>query len=129
MHMTYESVIVTLTKALAFVLLSILLTKADDNDHEYAPIVESKKDFFDLSLQTLDGKPSNLRSYVESKQLVLINFSASWCKNSNYNAPVIKRLFSKYKDRGLGAVLIMEYANKEDVADFINRFAIDFPVM
>jgi hypothetical protein len=96
---------------------------------ETAPIVERTVAFNDFTLTTPAGQPFNLREYASGKELTLICFVAGWCKNSNHNGHVIKRLYDKYKDRGLGAVVVMEYSNNRDIQIHINRIGIDYPVV
>src|SRR5262245_59017100 len=100
-----------------------------EQDHEFAPIVPSNIDFHDFTYKTLDVKTTNLRQYLEGKRLVIVNYSAGWCKNSNYAGPVVKRLYDKYKDRGLGVIVVMEYSSPEEIQIHVNRFGIDYPVV
>lgn len=100
----------------------------DDSEHEYAPIVEQKLDFQDFTLQTPEGGLFNLREYAEGKRVVIVNFSAAWCRNSNMNGPVVQRLYEKYKDRGLGVVFVMEYSNPEEARVHLNRVGVSYPV-
>jgi glutathione peroxidase-family protein len=114
---------------LAVLFMSALKPTAQEQDHEYAPIVSSSLDYHDFSYKTLEGKPVNLREYMEGKRLVIVNYSAGWCKNSNYGGPVVKRLYDKYKDRGLGVIAVMEYSDPEEIKIHINRIGIDYPVV
>ncbi|HEU4391388.1 MAG TPA: TlpA disulfide reductase family protein [Blastocatellia bacterium] len=100
-----------------------------EEEHEYAPIVASNLDYHDFSYKTLDGKPVSLREYLDGKRLVIVDYAAAWCKNTNYNGPVVKRLYDKYKDRGLGVVVVMEYSDPEEIRIHINRIGIDYPVV
>ena len=96
---------------------------------ETAHIVERTMAFDDFTLMTPEGKPVNLREYAMDRQLTLVCFVAGWCKNSNHNGHVIKRLYDKYKDRGLGAIVVMEYSGKRDIQIHINRIGIDYAVV
>jgi hypothetical protein len=96
---------------------------------ETAPIVERILAFNDFTLMTPAGQPFNLRQYATGKELAIVCFVAGWCKNSNHNGHVIKRLYDKYKDRGLGAVVVMEYSNNRDIQIHINRIGIDYPIV
>jgi hypothetical protein len=100
-----------------------------ESKDETAPLVERTLAFNDFTLMTPAGRPFNLREYATGKELTLICFVAGWCRNSNHNGHVIKRLYDKYKDRGLGAVVVMEYSNNRDIQIHINRIGIDYPVV
>lgn len=102
---------------------------APDDEPEYAPIVERNLSFYDFTLKTTDGSQFNLRAFAADKQLLIIGFSAGWCKNSNNNGHAVKRLYDKYRRRGLGVVIVMEYSTPEDVRLHVNRIGIDYPVV
>jgi hypothetical protein len=99
------------------------------DEPEDAPIVESRIDFYDLTFKTNEGKPFSLREYAEGKRVVIVSFVAGWCPNSNRNGHVLKRLYDRYRDRGLGAVAVMEYTDAEELRIHINRIGIDYPVI
>jgi len=96
---------------------------------EYAPIVERRLDVYDFTFKTPEGAPFNLRDYAAGKRIVIINFLAGWCKNSNRNGHVIERLYTKYRERGLGVVAVMEYSDPSEARIHINRIGIDYPVV
>ena len=116
-----------------FIALSSTSAHVSAPDHEpkdeTAPIVERTLPFNDFTLMTPAGQPFNLRAYAADKELTLVCFVAGWCKNSNHNGHVIKRLYDKYKDRGFGVVVVMEYSNQRDIQIHINRIGIDYPVV
>ncbi|HEX5735145.1 MAG TPA: redoxin family protein [Blastocatellia bacterium] len=112
----------------AIALIPQLLTLASD-EPEPAPIVERQLDFHDLTLRQRDGKPLNLRQYISGKQLVIVSFIAGWCKNSNENGHVVKRLYDKYGDKGLGVIVVAEYSDEQELEQHINRIGINYPVM
>jgi hypothetical protein len=99
------------------------------SDPEPAPIVERQINFHDLNLKQRDGQLFNLREYISGKQVVIVSFVAGWCKNSNENGHVVKRLYDKYGDKGLGVVIVAEYSDKEELTQHINRIGINYPVV
>src|SRR5262249_2833361 len=101
----------------------------NEDEADYAPIVERKLDFYDFTLKSTEGQPFNLRQYAAGKKIVIINFLAGWCKNSNRNGHVIERLYNKYRDQGLGVVAVTEYSEARDINIHINRIGIDYPVV
>lgn len=96
---------------------------------EYAPIIERNLDFFDFTLKTLEDRPFNLREYAAGKPVVIVEYFAGWCANSNRNAHVVERLWTRYRTRGLGVVAVAEYSNSDEVRIHINRIGIDYPVV
>ena len=102
---------------------------ADDDKPDYAPILERRLDFHNFNLPTVDGHPFNLRDYARGKQLVIIEFLAGWCRNSNRNGHILERLWTRYRDHGLGVVGVAEYSNDADLRTHINRIGIDYPVV
>jgi hypothetical protein len=96
---------------------------------EPAPIVGRKLDFFDFTLKSTDGQSFNLRKYAADKRVTIVAFVAGWCRNSNENGHVVKRLYEKYRERGLGVVVVTEYSDADEVRIHINRIGIDYPVV
>ena len=99
------------------------------DEPEPAPIVERKLDFYDFNFNAIEGGPFNLRDYASGKRIVIVSFIAGWCGNSNRNGHVLKRLYDKYHARGLGAVVVTEYSDADEVRIHINRIGIDYPVV
>ena len=100
-----------------------------DDEPEFAPIIEREMDYYDFTLNATDGQPFNLRRYASDKRLVIVGYIAGWCKNSIQNGPVIKRLYDKYRDRGLGIVAVSEYSTAEELEIYINRIGLDCPLV
>ena len=113
-----------------FTLLALVLTlallpqaalRAQEN-HEYAPIQEKTINYKDWTFKSLkDGEPVNLRQWAKNKKLVLVVYFAPWCPNWRYEAPVVARLYDKYKAQGLEVIGISEYGSREDVKNFFGE--------
>lgn len=118
---------------LVLIVLAIMIPNAPalsfSNEPEPAPIVERKLDFYDFNFKTAEGGPFSLRDYANGKRIVIVGFVAGWCGNSNRNGHVLKRLYDKYHERGLGAVVVTEYSDADEVRIHINRIGIDYPVV
>src|SRR5256885_15616272 len=98
-----------------------------NDEPEFAPILERKLDFYGFTFKTQEGRPFNLRDYSSDKRMVIVSFIAGWCPNSNRNGHVLKRLYDKYHERGLGVVVVTEYSDADEVRIHINRIGIDYP--
>ena len=99
------------------------------DEPEPAPIVERRLDVFDFTLKTTGGQALNLREYAQDKRVVIVAYVAGWCPNSNRNGHVLKQIYDKYHNRGLGVVVVMEYSDASEIAMHINRIGIDYPVV
>lgn len=105
------------------------LSGAAKDDAEFAPIIERKIDFYNFDYQTVDGHTFDLRDYAKGKSVVIIAYVAGWCPNSNRNGHVIEKVWSAYRDRGLGVVGVAEYSDPDELRIHINRIGIDYPVV
>jgi hypothetical protein len=105
-------------------------TVGDDSEKpDYAPIVERKLDFYDFTYKTAEERTLNLREYAEGKSVIIVEYFAGWCANSNRNGHVIERLWSKYRERGLGVVGVAEYSDADELRIHVNRIGIEYPVV
>lgn len=96
---------------------------------DYAPIVERELEFHDFAYRTLEGAPFDLRGYAQGKSLVIVEYFAGWCANSNRNGHIVERLWNEYRERGLGVVGVAEYSDLDELRTHINRIGIDYPVV
>ena len=89
--------------------------------HEYAPLLEQKIGYKDWSFKSLkDGAPVDLRTLLEGKKLVAVVYFAPWCPNWRAEAPVIGRLYDKYKASGFDVVAVSEYATADDARKYFD---------
>lgn len=99
-------------------------------NHEYAPLQEHTINYKDWSLKHVsDDRQINLRDWSKDKKLVLAVYFASWCPNWRNEAPVVARLYSKYKDQGLGIVAISEYGSVAEARAFFGTTGAPYPVV
>ena len=102
----------------ALALLPAMTVSAQEN-HEYAKLEEKKIDYRDWTFKHLqDERPVNLRQWAGDKRLVLVVYFASWCPNWRYEAPVVAKLYDKYKAQGFDVVGVSEYASRKDARAF-----------
>ena len=100
---------------------------SDDAKPDYAPIVERKLDFYDFTYHTIEGGLFDLRDYAQGKRVVIVEYLAGWCPNSNRNGHIVERLWTKYQERGLGLVGVAEYSDAAELRIHIGRIGIDYP--
>ena len=100
-----------------------------DHRPEYAPIVERELEFHNFAYRTIEGAPFDLRGYAQDKKIVIVEYFAGWCANSNRNGHIVERLWMEYRDRGLGVVGVAEYSDADELNIHINRIGINYPVV
>jgi hypothetical protein len=102
---------------------------AAKKDSAVAPIREHKLDYYEFSFRSSDGKPFDIREYAKDKRLLLIEYFAGWCPNSNRNGVIVERLWTKYRQRGFGLIGVAEYSDPDELRIHIGRVGIDYPIV
>jgi thiol-disulfide isomerase/thioredoxin len=99
--------------------------------HEYAPVVEKTINYKDWTFKSLkEGAGElNLREWAKGKKLVMVVYFAPWCGNWKMEAPVLARLYEKYKAHGFDVVAVSEYAALEQTRDFFGEGGAPYPVV
>ncbi len=102
-----------------------------EEGHEWAPLLEQKIGYKDWSFKSLkDGAPVSLRELSKGKKLVLVVYFAPWCGNWKAEAPVVWRLYDKYKAEGFEVVGVSEYASAADSRSYFEtQGGAPFPVV
>ncbi|MCS6885308.1 MAG: TlpA disulfide reductase family protein [Acidobacteriota bacterium] len=103
-----------------FALLALLLISLTVNaQHEYAPLEEKTVNYKNWTLKALDtDEQINLRDWAKGKKLVLVVYYAPWCRNWHLEAPVLARLYEKYKDKGFDVIAVNEYGSVEQAQEY-----------
>ena len=99
--------------------------------HEYAPVVEKTLNYKDWTFKSLNEGAGavNLREWAKGKKLVMVVYFAPWCGNWKMEAPVVARLYDKYKAQGFDVVAVSEYAALEQTRDFFGAQGAPYPVV
>lgn len=127
--MRYRPRIVALILMLALAPMLALPVRAQ-HAHEYAPLEEKAVNYRDWTYNSLaDGTPVNLRQWAQGKRLVLVVYFASWCGNWRMEAPVLARLYEKYKPHGFDVIAVSEYAPTADVRSFFGPQGAPYTVV
>ena len=104
--------------AIALALLSLAATADKQWDGELAP---------DFVLRSGDGENMRLSEY--RREVVLVNFWASWCGDCRDQMPSLDSLYSLYHEAGL-QLLSVNLDNKTEQAREITRsLELGFPVL
>ena len=98
--------------------------------HEYSPLVEKTVNYKAWKLIDLKtDQPTELRSLIGGKKLVMIVYFAPWCGNWRFEAPIAKQLYEKYKDQGFQVIGVSEYGSRADVKAFFGEAGPPFPIV
>ncbi len=83
----------------------------------------------DFTLATLQGETLRLRDL--RGQGVILNFWASWCPPCKAEMPALQRVYREYRSRGVQVVAVNFTINDPlpQVQSFVERYALDFPVL
>ena len=98
--------------------------------HEYSPLEQKAVNYKNWTLPGLtDRKLVNLRAWAQDKKLVMVVYFAPWCGNWKFDAPVVAKLYEKYKAQGLAVVGVSEYGSLEDARNFFGPTGPPYPVV
>jgi len=109
-----------LSKPLLFLFLTIILG--------LTPAIAKRA--IDFTLKDLDGNSVRLSDYY-NKNVVLIDFWATWCVPCIKEMPHFQRFYDKYKEKGLEVfcITIDGPESASLVKTFIKRYKYTFPVL
>ena len=117
-------------KLIAVIFLVVFGSLAAFGQNEQAPILEKDIAYKDWTLKGIrDDKELNLRELSKGKKLVAIVYFAPWCHNWQHDAPMLQRLYDKYKDKGFEIVAIGEYDQIYSMRQSLDSFKITFPAV
>ncbi len=112
-------------------ILNMTLTATAQGGHEYAPIQERTINYRDWTFNSLadNRTPVNLRRWMQGKRLVLVVYYAAWCGNWRMEAPVVARLYDRYKNQGFDVVAVSNYASCDDSRAFFGNAGAPYTVV
>ena len=79
-----------------------------------------------FTLPGLDGNPSDIRTW--DKNVVLINFWATWCVPCRREIPLLVEAQDRYHAKGL-QVIGIAIGERADVSRFAQQMQINYPLM
>ena len=98
--------------------------------HEYSPLVEKTVNYKNWKLPNItSAKDEDLRSLMAGKKLVMVVYFAPWCGNWRNEAPIVAKLYDKYKAQGFQVIGVSEYANSADTMTFFSEKDPPYPVV
>lgn len=98
--------------------------------NEQAPILEKDIAYKDWKLKDIrNGREIDLREFIKGKKLVAVVYFAPWCPNWRHDAPMLQRLYDKYKDKGFEIVAVGEYDPVDSMKKNLDDLKITFPAV
>ncbi len=100
---------------LAFTFSSLALAGGD----ERAEVKEMTVNYKNWKFKKLgDDSELELKKAVQGKKLVMVVYFAPWCGNWRNEAPLVSKLYEKYKAHGFDVIAVGEYGTKDEVKNF-----------
>jgi thiol-disulfide isomerase/thioredoxin len=116
-------------KLLAALSVSLVFLSTVIAQNEQAPIVEKEITYKNWTLKNVrDGREAELRSLLKGKKLVAVVYFAAWCPNWRHDAPMLERLYQKYKGSGFEIVGVAEYDSVGATKANIDQLKVSFPI-
>ncbi len=81
----------------------------------------------ELPAQTLNSVPAPKISDLK-KDIVLVDFWATWCEPCKESLPVYEELYKKWKDKGLRVVAFNVDDNRKEAEAFLKKNPLHFPI-
>ena len=113
--------------AIAITLLGFVFSFGQN---EQSPIVEKEISYKNWTYKDIrTDKDVNLRDFTKGKKLTIVVYWAPWCHNWQHDAPMVERLYEKYKDKGLAMIGVGEYDPVDSMKGVLDTFKITFPAV
>jgi peroxiredoxin len=111
---------------LGFVLVGLITNNRNNTNYSVVPMVV---DFPapEISLNDLNGNMISISDYQD--KIVMINNWATWCPPCEGEMPTLSKYFSDHIDHGFMLVGIEAGDPVDEVANFVKKYDIKFPVL
>ncbi|HVC96256.1 MAG TPA: TlpA disulfide reductase family protein [Pirellulales bacterium] len=81
----------------------------------------------DIEQQLLDGGEFSLKSY-RGKQVVMLDFWATWCGPCVQEMPILAKVADDYRDKGVALVCVNQRESASDIRAFLDREKLNVTV-
>lgn len=117
-------------KFLAVILLALTFSSLAIAGDERAYVQEKEVNYKNWKFKKLsDDKDLELRKAVQGKKLVMVVYFAPWCGNWKNEAPLVAKLYEKYKADGFDVIAVGEYGTKDEVKNFFGEKGAPYTVV
>lgn len=118
---------VWLYNAVAFLLIAAF---AAQGQNEQAPIIEKDVVYENWTYRSIvTNEPVTLRDYASTNKLTIVVYFAPWCPNWRFDAPMLQRLYDKYREKGLGIIAVGLYDPVESMKQNLTSLKVTFPAV
>lgn len=115
------------TLCLSLVFLCSTVVAQNPDARGYIVKLGDKVPNFRLTLA--DGKEVSLRKLLKKHELVMLQFTASWCGVCRQEMPHIESdIWQPYKDKGLSVIGVDYKESPEKVREFAEKMKISYPL-
>jgi thiol-disulfide isomerase/thioredoxin len=98
--------------------------------NEQAPIVEKEISYKNWTYKSVrTGEDVTLSDLAKGKRLVIVVYFAPWCGNWRHDAPMLERLYQKYKPHGFEIVAVGEYDPVANMKSNLANLKVTFPAV
>ncbi len=113
--------------AIAIVLFVFSQTPAQTDQK---PILEHEISYKNWKYKNVrTGDDIDLREFSKGKKLVMVVYFSAWCHDWRFDAPILQKLYLKYKSAGLEIVGVGEYDLVDSMKNNLDFMKITFPVV
>jgi thiol-disulfide isomerase/thioredoxin len=81
----------------------------------------------DIEQQLLDGGEFSLKSH-RGKQVVMLDFWATWCRPCVQEMPILAKVADEYRDKGVALVCVNNREAASEIRSFLDREKLDVTV-
>ena len=98
--------------------------------NEQAPMQEKEINYKDWTYKSIKtGEDVNLRNFTAGNRVTIVVYYAPWCPNWRFDAPMLQRLYDKYKAKGLGIIAVGLYDPLDSMKANLDVVKITFPAV
>ena len=98
---------------------------ADTFGNELSGMLRIGEEAPTFNVTSVDGKPIDLAQYKGN--VIIINFWATWCDPCIQEFPNAKKLYTKFKDKGVQFIGVSLDDDIEDLRGFVKQFEVGWP--
>ncbi len=117
-------------KALIAILILLAGLTFAFGQNEQSPIVEKEINYKNWTYKSIrTNEQVTLKDVIVGKKLVIVVYFAPWCHNWEHDAPILNRLYDKYKGNGLEIVGVGEYDPVAAMKTNLETLKVTFPAV
>lgn len=106
-------------------LTSEFLAEREELQKAYMRQLEMVQDkFIDFELETPEGERKRISDFVGQSEYLFIDFWASWCGPCVREIPGLKKVYKKYKDKGLEILSVSIDYNRKHWVNALAKYNI-----